>query len=123
MQFSRLVLPAPFGPMMAERAPASTEKLTSWRAVTPPKRRTRCEMSRRGEDIRLKTTCLLYRGEPDGRRGSPPAPAPALQPQIPGPKRESASPLSRARALFAFQDLYFFSSDGVGVAGGVAPSL
>src|SRR2546427_4615098 len=65
MQFSRLVLPAPFGPMMALRAPGSTEKLTSWRAVTPPKRRTRWEMSRRGEDIRRKTTCLLYRGESD----------------------------------------------------------
>src|SRR5579864_554612 len=33
-----LVLPAPFGPMMAWIEPLSTAKLTSSRAVTPPKR-------------------------------------------------------------------------------------
>src|SRR5579872_3235380 len=36
-----LVLPAPFGPMMAWIEPLSTAKLTSSRAVTPPKRSVR----------------------------------------------------------------------------------
>src|SRR5581483_982980 len=58
MQFNRLVLPAPFGPMIALSAPSATEKLTSERAVTPPKRKTRAVTSRRGEDIRPKTTIL-----------------------------------------------------------------
>src|SRR5690242_19981974 len=58
MQFNRLVLPAPFGPMIALSAPSATEKLTSDRAVTPPKRNTRAATSRRGEDIRPKTTIL-----------------------------------------------------------------
>ena len=39
MQFSRLVLPAPFGPTMAWIVPWSTEMLTSDRALTPRKLR------------------------------------------------------------------------------------
>src|SRR3954464_7079563 len=54
MQLSRLVLPAPFGPMMALRAAGWTLKLTLERAVTPPKRKVMAEMSRRGADIRPK---------------------------------------------------------------------
>src|SRR3954470_14547276 len=69
MQLSRLVLPAPFGPMMALRAAGWTLKLTLERAVTPPKRKVMAEMSRRGADIRPKDylfaveseTCTLYR--------------------------------------------------------------
>src|SRR6266478_4634081 len=67
--------------MMAFRADCWTEKLTSCRAVTPPKRSMRCEMSRMGPDIPRKTTCLLYTGE-----------------TTPGsPKLESASPRRDSR--------------------------
>src|SRR6266403_1873802 len=94
MQLRRLVLPAPFGPMMALKAPGWTEKLTSWRAVTPPKRRTRWEMSRRGDDIRRKTTCLLYRGE---RSPLWPDPTPNPNPTHEAPKARVPIPDPRLR--------------------------
>src|ERR1700682_255914 len=37
MQFSSVVLPAPFGPMMPKTSPCSTAKVTPVRALTPPK--------------------------------------------------------------------------------------
>src|SRR5438132_1294065 len=72
MQLRRLVFPAPFGPMIALRAPRATEKLTSETAVTPPKRRATREMSRRGEDIRPKTTPNASRGGGWARGNNPP---------------------------------------------------
>src|SRR5207248_10284991 len=38
MQLSKVVLPAPFGPMMPRTSPCSTSKVTPARALTPPKR-------------------------------------------------------------------------------------
>src|SRR5438874_4976282 len=38
MQFSNVVLPAPFGPMTPMTSPCSTSKLTPASALTPPKR-------------------------------------------------------------------------------------
>src|SRR5713101_6492022 len=37
-QLNKVLLPAPFGPMMARISPGGTEKLTSLSAVSPPKR-------------------------------------------------------------------------------------
>src|SRR2546429_6159240 len=37
-QLSRVVLPAPLGPMMPRTSPSWTVKLTSWSACTPPNR-------------------------------------------------------------------------------------
>src|SRR2546430_16276294 len=38
MQLSKVVLPAPFGPMMPSTSPCSTSKVTPARALTPPNR-------------------------------------------------------------------------------------
>src|SRR6266550_3890778 len=38
MQLSKVVFPAPFGPMIPRTSPCSTSKLTPARALTPPKR-------------------------------------------------------------------------------------
>src|SRR5882762_8456206 len=76
--------------MMAFSADSCTEKLTSCSAVTPPKRSTRCEMSRRGVDIRRKSTCLLYRGKP--------APDPPKQ-EARAPRRDSRLPSSQVSKL------------------------
>src|SRR5215210_6675971 len=42
MQLSTLVLPAPFGPIRANKSPLATAKDTSSRTVSPPKRSVRC---------------------------------------------------------------------------------
>src|SRR6266850_6607786 len=120
MQLRRLVLPAPFGPMMALKAPGWTEKLTSWRAVTPPKRRTRWEMSRRGDDIRRKTTCLLYRGE---RSPLWPDPTPTPNPTHEAARARVPIPDPRLRGCLKTLRGYFFSSGaGAGVVPGAAAS-
>src|SRR5437588_10168443 len=60
MQLRRLVLPAPFGPMIAASSPRATAKLTSWSALTPPKRKERFAISSsaivvpRGRDRQLR---------------------------------------------------------------------
>src|SRR5436853_7012477 len=50
MQLKMLVLPAPFGPMIAKRSPAPTSTLTPARAATPPK--LRCNPSRASSAMR-----------------------------------------------------------------------
>src|SRR6266581_8389796 len=50
MQLKMLVLPAPFGPMIAKRSPAATSTLTPARATTPPK--LRCNPSRASSAMR-----------------------------------------------------------------------
>src|SRR5437667_12235855 len=50
MQLKMLVLPAPFGPMIAKRSPAATTTLTPPRAATPPK--LRCNPSRASSAMR-----------------------------------------------------------------------
>jgi len=45
MQLSKLVLPAPLGPMIAASSPGATEKPTPCSAVTPPKRKERFAIS------------------------------------------------------------------------------
>src|SRR3954451_22979287 len=135
MQLIRLVLPAPFGPMMAFRAPSSTAKLTSCRAFTPPKRRLNPEMSRRG-GIRRKTT-LLQGGEirttppcasgscwgrelakcasPDPDPGPQDAHADAHPPPIPR-SAKARDPRDFSRSV---SKCYFGGSEGAGA--GVAP--
>src|SRR6266403_87389 len=85
--------------MMAFRPDCWTEKLTSCRAVTPPKRSTRCEMSRRGVDIRRKTTCLLYRGEPDPDPLKQEARAPRRDSRLPSAQGSEALLLRFGRGL------------------------
>src|SRR2546426_9244975 len=53
MQLRMLVLPAPFGPMIAKKSPVSTARLTPASAVTPPK--FRCTSSRVSTAILLSS--------------------------------------------------------------------
>src|SRR5437667_10319125 len=67
MQLKMLVLPAPFGPMIAKRSPAATSTLTPARAATPPK--LRCNPSRASSAMRAYA--LPRSGE--GHAHGPPA--------------------------------------------------
>ena len=48
-----MVLPAPFGPMMPNRAPAGTRSDTSATAVTPRNRRDRCSAASAGSAVMM----------------------------------------------------------------------
>src|SRR3954468_10689713 len=45
MMLNRVVLPAPFGPMMENTRPGATARLTSWSACTTPNAIDRCSVA------------------------------------------------------------------------------
>src|SRR6266550_2201834 len=70
MQLSKVVLPAPFGPMMPRTSPLSTLKVTSLSALTPPNR-----FVRRLTASKLMSSAGLPQGTPQvaERQTAPPS--------------------------------------------------
>ena len=82
MQFKRLVLPAPFGPMMATNSPVCTARLILLSAVIPPKRKVSSFTS---------SSARLFSGRAEAKRASfeltflaPVQPVPATSELLPG---------------------------------------
>src|SRR5438067_6439150 len=66
MQLTRLVLPAPFGPMMATSSPSPTCSPTSCSAYTPPKRRETWSIARRAAPPLGRVTGVMWGTLADG---------------------------------------------------------
>ena len=69
-QLKKVLLPAPFGPMMARISPRGTSKLTLSSAVRPPKRTVRPSVRRMG-GRRAAARPVLRTGAPLSRSGLP----------------------------------------------------
>ena len=62
MRLKRVVLPAPFGPMIERTSPRETERLTRFTAARPPKRRVSSRVSRRMAPVSPSSPARIWSG-------------------------------------------------------------